>query len=95
MNLHIISESAYSRKSPFQALPLIGSKDHVLFINDGCYNLTHANFIIQLTQCTDHISALKSDLSLRGVNAPDNVQQVDMPAFVELSFKAKHIMSWS
>jgi len=93
--LHIVRQSAFNSNDFFQCLQVLGNKDVVIFIDDGCYNLQHtlinsidSNKNIQLKVIEQHANA-------RSIAINEEVlTKITMNNLVSLTFENDRVITW-
>lgn len=95
--LHILSHSPFADSRLASCLRLLGADDALLLSGDAVYALQPdtANLQeLQLMPASVALYALDEDLTARGLRAPERVQAVNYPAFVELCTRYAKVNSW-
>ncbi|WAJ39912.1 sulfurtransferase complex subunit TusB [Pseudomonas sp. GOM7] len=95
--LHILSHSPFADSRLASCLRLLGAGDALLLSGDAVYALQPgtANLqALQLMPASIALHALDEDLTARGLQAPERVQPVDYPGFVELCTRYAKVNSW-
>lgn len=95
--LHILSHSPFADSRLLSCLRLLGANDALLLTGDATYALqpNTANLqALQLLPAGIALYALSEDLAARGLQAPERVQAVDYPGFVELCTRYTRVNSW-
>jgi tRNA 2-thiouridine synthesizing protein B len=95
--LHILSHSPFADSRLASCLRLLGANDALLLTGDALYSLrpNTANLqALQLLPTGIALYALDEDLVARGLTAPERVQAVDYPGFVELCSRYAKVNSW-
>lgn len=95
--LHILSHSPFADSRLASCLRLLGAGDALLLSGDAVYALQPGTTNLQALQMMpDSIAlhALDEDLVARGLQAPERVQTVDYPEFVELCTRYAKVNSW-
>lgn len=95
--LHILSHSPFADGRLASCLRLLGANDGLLLTGDAVYALQPGTANLQaLQQLPPGIAlhALDEDLAARGLAAPERVQVVDYPGFVELCSRYAKVNSW-
>lgn len=95
--LHILSHSPFADSRLVSCLRLLGANDALLLTGDALYALqpNTANLqALQLLPTGIALYALDEDLVARGLMAPERVQAVGYPGFVELCSRYAKVNSW-
>lgn len=95
--LHVLSHSPFSDSRLSSCLRLLGSGDGLLLSGDAVYALqpgTAQRQALDLMPENIGLFALEEDLCARAIGAPQRVQVVDYPGFVELSCRFDKVNSW-
>lgn len=93
--LHLVRQSAYNSNDFAQCLHVLGNNDVIVFIDDGCYNLTHnllnsidSNKNIQLKVITQHAKA-------RAIIINEALfTKITMTDLVSLTFENNRVITW-
>lgn len=94
MQLHIINQSPYQKSAFSQAIKVAAAQDAILLVDDGVYALT-GDYLQQIKQHPAQWLAINEHLALRGLKPePGAAKLIDFDAFVSLSMKAQHCLSW-
>jgi len=91
--LHLVRQSAYTTTDFAQCIQIAGNTDVVVFIDDGCYNLTHP----LLAQISEHIPLYVIDkhLTARALKTPnDHITVLSMTELVSLTFTLDKVITW-
>ena len=95
--LHILSHSPFADSRLASCLRLLGADDALLLTGDAVYALQPGTANLQaleLMPTAIDLYALDEDLAARGLQAPERVQAVDYPGFVELCTRYAKVNSW-
>ena len=95
--LHILSHSPFTDSRLASCLRLLSAADALLLTGDAVYALQPATASLQaleLMPAAIALYALDEDLAARGLQAPERVQVVDYPGFVELCTRYAKVNSW-
>lgn len=95
--LHILSHSPFADSRLASCLRLLGADDALLLSGDAVYALQPGTANLQALQLMPGsiaLNALDEDLAARGLQAPERVQAVDYPGFVELCTRYAKVNSW-
>jgi tRNA 2-thiouridine synthesizing protein B len=95
--LHVLSHSPFNDGRLGSCLRLLGPQDGVLLSGDAVYALQPTTATLQaleLMPASITLFALDEDLQARALSAPERVQVVDYPAFVELCARFAKVNSW-
>lgn len=95
--LHVLSHSPFGDSRLSSCLRLLGDTDGLLLCGDAVYALqagTAQSQALALMPESIALFALDEDLSGRAISAPERVQVVDYPGFVELSCRFDKVNSW-
>ncbi|MFI8581007.1 sulfurtransferase complex subunit TusB [Ectopseudomonas khazarica] len=95
--LHILSHSPFADSRLASCLRLLGAQDALLLCGDAVYALQPetANLqALQLMPASVALYTLDEDLAARHLQAPERVQAVDYPGFVELCTRYAKVNSW-
>ncbi|MFK4072512.1 sulfurtransferase complex subunit TusB [Pseudomonas sp. BMW13] len=95
--LHILSHSPFADSRLASCLRLLGAQDALLLCGDAVYALQPATAnlqALQLIPTSVALYALDEDLAARHLQAPERVQAVDYPGFVELCTRYAKVNSW-
>lgn len=95
--LHILSHSPFADSRLASCLRLLGANDALLLTGDAVYALQPATAnrqALELMPAAIALYALDEDLVARGLQAPERVQAVDYPGFVELCTRYAKVNSW-
>lgn len=95
--LHVLSHSPFSDSRLSSCLHLLGSGDGLLLSGDAVYALqpgTAQRQALDLMPENIGLFVLEEDLCARAIDAPQRVQVVDYPGFVELSCRFDKVNSW-
>jgi tRNA 2-thiouridine synthesizing protein B len=95
--LHVLSHSPFSDSRLSSCLRLLGANDGLLLSGDAVYALQPGSAQCQALELMPEsigLFALDEDLGARAISAPQRVQVVDYPGFVELSCRFDKVNSW-
>ncbi len=95
--LHVLSHSPFSDSRLSSCLRLLGANDGLLLSGDAVYALQPGSAQCQALELIPEsigLFALDEDLGARAISAPQRVQVVDYPGFVELSCRFDKVNSW-
>ena len=95
--LHLLSRSPFTDTSGASCLRLLGAGDGLLLTGDAVYALQPGSRpfeVLSALPADRAMFALAEDLAARGLAAPDFVQAVDYPGFVELTLRFERTNSW-
>ena len=94
--LHLLSQSPFTR--PLEStLRLLGVRDGLLLCGDACHALQPGSAPLELLEHLPPsvaVHALEEDLQARALAAPERVQLVDYPGFVELCIRYDKVNGW-
>ncbi len=93
--LHIVRQSAFITSDFAQCLQVLGNEDVIVFIDDGCYNLSHnlinsidSNVNVQLKVIAQHAQA-------RAITINEDVfTKITMDNLVSLTFDNDRVITW-
>jgi len=92
--LHLIRQSAYTTQDFAQCIQILNNNnDAIVFIDDGCYNVTHP----LLTQINEQIPLYIIDVHLtaRALKLPNNrIKTISMTELVSLTFTLDKAITW-
>lgn len=94
--LHLLSQSPFTSR-PDSVLRLVGVNDGLLLCGDACYALQPGSAPCQeLERLPESVRlyALEEDLLARQLEAPERVQTLDYPGFVELCTRFDKVNGW-
>ncbi|MCI8212373.1 sulfur relay protein DsrH [Pseudomonas sp. S25] len=94
--LHVLSHSPFTDSRLTSCLRLLGPADGVLLCGDASYALTDSTAALQALQAhsANQVFVLEEDIQARSMVAPEWVQVVDYPGFVELSIRFDKVNTW-
>ncbi|WP_122666243.1 sulfurtransferase complex subunit TusB [Pseudomonas viridiflava] len=94
--LHVLSHSPFTDTRLTSCLRLLGPADAVLLCGDATYALTDSTAPLQALQALSDnaVFVLEEDIHARSMAAPDWVNVVDYPGFVELSIRFDKVNTW-
>lgn len=93
--LHVLSHSPFGDDRLNSCLRLIGSADALLLSGDAVYALQPGTAPFTALQTRQvKLFVLAEDAQARAIDAPDWVEVIDYPAFVELSIQHDKVNSW-
>lgn len=94
--LHLLSQSPFT--SPLDSiLRPLGVRDGLLLCGAACHALQPGSAPLELLEhlpASIAIHALEEDLQARNLTAPERVQVVDYPDFVELCTRYDKVNGW-
>ena len=90
MVLHLIQRSPFSSTTLSDCLNIIGSKDSLLFMQDGVYIQNHPN----LASIKNSVFILQDDLKARGLKKSSVGKGIDYQEFVQLCTQHEKVISW-
>jgi len=91
--LHLVRRSAFETNDFAQCLNTITSKDCLVLLDDGCYNLHHT--LLKSVPCA--LQVIKGHVVARGINVEQHVKTVkliSMTSLVELTFNYQKTITW-
>ncbi len=97
--LHIVRQSAFNTTDFSQCLQVLCNEDVIVFIDDGCYNLTHP----LLDNIDDHIDRSKNiqlnvidqHAKARAITINENLfTRITMNNLVSLTFESDRVITW-
>jgi len=94
--LHLLSQSPFTSPLDSTLRPL-GVRDGLLLCGDACHALQPGSAPLELLEhlpASVAVHALEEDLQARNLTAPERVQVVDYPGFVELCTRYDKVNSW-
>lgn len=94
--IHLQRTSAFNSQDFEQCLLSIKPNDALVFIDDGCYNLTHNAFIeFQKLLPSVAVYHMQEHATARGIKQ-DNSQStpISMAQLVELTFQYGSVITW-
>lgn len=98
--LHIVRQSAFNSNDFFQCLQVICNDDVIVFIDDGCYNLTH-NLINSIESSTlfsnqsIQLKVIEQHAKARAIAINEKVfAKITMSDLVSLTFKNDRVITW-
>ncbi|MCQ4347073.1 sulfurtransferase complex subunit TusB [Pseudomonas stutzeri] len=95
--LHLLSRSPFADTSGASCLRLLGAGDGLLLCGDAVYALQPGSApcaMLRALPADRPLFALAEDLEARGIAAPDFIQALDYPGFVELTLRFERVNSW-
>ena len=94
--IHLLRTPAFNNQDFEQCLLTIKANDALVFIDDGCYNLTHSAFIA-LKKSTPSVTVfhIQEHTTARAIQT-DNAQStpISMAKLVELTFQYGSVLTW-
>ncbi|ASL26689.1 sulfurtransferase complex subunit TusB [Azotobacter chroococcum] len=94
--LHLLSQSPLTSPLDSTLRPL-GVRDGLLLCGDACHALQPGSAPLELLEhlpASVAVHALEEDLQARNLTAPERVQVVDYPGFVELCTRYDKVNGW-
>lgn len=91
--LHIVRQSAYTSNDFAQCLQIVKGSDCIVFIDDGCYNLTHP----QIKQISSQVElkAIIEHVNARAINLINTkTTTITMNELVALTFQTDRVITW-
>lgn len=95
--LHVLSHSPFADNRLTSCLKLLGADDGLLLTGDAVYALAPGTALqLQVAERVPagRLFALTEDLNARGFPAPNGVEAVDYPGFVELTIRFDRVNTW-
>jgi len=94
--LHVLSHSPFTDSRLTSCLRLLGPADGVLLCGDATYALTDSTAPLEALQAlgANKVFVLEEDIQARSMAAPDWVNVIDYPGFVELSIRFDKVNTW-
>jgi tRNA 2-thiouridine synthesizing protein B len=94
-SLHIVRQSAYHTSDFSQCVQILGNKDVIVFIDDGCYNLQHS--LINSIESSKNVQfkVVTSHASARAININEDIfEKITMEDLVSLTFENDRVITW-
>jgi len=93
--LHLVRSSAFQRTDFSQCIEVLSAGDHLVLLDDACYNLHHP----LLTQAQEKLSLEKiavvaSHAKARAIDLPQTVTGISMTDLVQLTFNTDSVVTW-
>ena len=93
--LHIVRQSAFNTNDFFQCLQVLGKKDVIVFIDDGCYNLLHSLINNIDNNKNIQLKVIKQHAKARAIIINEEVfTQITMTDLVSLTFDNDRVITW-
>ncbi len=92
--LHMVRQSAFTSSSFKQCLQLALAGDCIVFIDDGCYCVTHPLFEQLVQSGSLALYIINEQAKARGIPLHDKVEPIDMSDLVEITFKTDNAITW-
>lgn len=95
--LHVLSHSPFTDTRLTSCIRLLGPEDGLLLTGDAAYALapgSEPRRLLDREVATDRLFVLGEDLIARNVSAPEGVEAVDYPGFVELTLRFDRVNTW-
>ncbi|MGB0938087.1 MAG: sulfurtransferase complex subunit TusB [Colwellia sp.] len=92
--LHIVRQSAFTSNSLKQCLQIALPGDSIVFIDDGCYCLTHPIYEQYILGASLTLNIINDHAKARGIELHKNIQAINMSDLVELTFKMDNAITW-
>lgn len=93
--LHIVRQSAFNTNDFSQCLQVLGKKDVIVFIDDGCYNLQH-NLINSIDGTKNiQLKVIKQHANARAIIINEEIfTKITMTELVSLTFENDRVITW-
>ncbi|WP_286232472.1 DsrH/TusB family sulfur metabolism protein [Thalassotalea sediminis] len=89
--LHLIRESALKNNFTHY-LSLVNKEDGIIFLDDGCYNLSTPWL---LTLNNTNITVISEHMQARGLSIPDHINQISAQQLPAQLFNYENNITWS
>lgn len=91
--LHLLRSSAFHSDNFQLTLSALQKNDALIFIDDGCYCLTHPLFRQCLTMPIT-LYAEPEHVNARGLSLPNKVSRLTIAQLVDLTFTYQRVITW-
>ena len=94
--LHLVRQSAFSTTDFQQCLDIVASNDTIIFMDDGCYCLSHSlinhsalsvNVGVSLYVLAEHVDA-------RAITTSKQIKKIAMSDVVKFTFEMDNVITW-
>ncbi|TYK66850.1 sulfurtransferase complex subunit TusB [Colwellia echini] len=93
--LHLVRQSAFTTNDFAQCINILGQRDTIVLMDDGCYNLKHTLLDTLLnTVTTSQLNVITSHARARAIDIQANVNNIEMSALVALTFTHQQVVTW-
>lgn len=102
--LHLVRQSAFASNDFEQCLNVLGQRDSIVLMDDGCYNLKHVLMVSLLKQANSvtnsevdskiNINVISTHAQARAIEKMTTVSYIDMADVVALTFNHNKVITW-
>ena len=95
--LHLVRKSAFETSDFELCITTIRPNDHVVLLDDGCYNLKHPlinKLSNNLSNNNNSISIVQAHAEARAITASTQSRFITMQELVALTFKHNSVVTW-
>ena len=93
--LHIVRQSAFTSDDFKQCLQVTRINDIIVFIDDGCYNLSHTLISTIDSKANISLNIIGKHAQARGIAIDETLYNtINMNDLVQLTLKTSRVITW-